>query len=84
MTEKINIKRSERTPNIDWIFCGNDCDYGLFLKEKPKTVALRIISEVFGDKDLSNMRFVYVPKYYRGHNCLQDTIEVYYRRTDYE
>ena len=49
-----------------------------FKKEKPKDVAIRLINTVFVDRDISNMRFVYIPRYYRGGNNLQDSIDVYY------
>ena len=76
---KVNIKRTARVPSYGWRLCGEDYGYGLFKKEKPKDVAIRLINTVFADKDISNMRFVYVPRYYRGGNNLQDSIDVYYR-----
>lgn len=76
---KVNIKRSTKVPSRDWWYCGEDYGYGLFKKEKPKDVAIRLIKTVFADKDISNMCFVYVPRYYRGGNNLQDSIDVYYR-----
>lgn len=48
-------------------------------KEKPKAIALRLISEVFGHGDLSNLKFVYYPKRYRGLQSLQDVLSVFYK-----
>ncbi len=78
---KVNIKRTARVPSYGWRLCGRSAcsGHGLFKKEKPKDVAIRLINTVFADKDISNMRFVYVPRYYRGGNNLQDSIDVYYR-----
>lgn len=79
MTNKINIRRAKRRPTIDWVRCGEEWGYNIFAKEKPKAIALRLISEVFGDGDLSNLKFVYYPKRYRGLQSLQDVLSVFYK-----
>lgn len=61
-------------------FCGEEHDYGMFKSRRPKEVAKGIIDAVFAGKDIENYVFVYIPRYYRGRNNLQDRIEVYYRK----
>ena len=59
-------------------FCGDETGYGLFKNEKPKAIAERIIRTAWGDRLKDGMSFVYKVHRYRGHNSLQDWVEVYY------
>lgn len=57
--------------------CGEDYGYCLFKSVNPKDAAKVIIHEVFTDEEINKREFVYVPHYYRGHNNLMDTLEIY-------
>lgn len=75
----MNIRRvSRRGPYSRFHLCGEECDYALFLNMKPKEVAKQIIRDRFGD-DTEHKLFLYWVRTYRGHNNLQDIVEVYYQ-----
>lgn len=79
--QKINIKRAYSPPNPSyWTFCGDDYDYKLFEKDPPMQVAVKIVKQVFGENNLDDKEFCYIPRKYNGSNCCKDQIEVYYRK----
>ena len=57
--------------------CGDDYGYCLFKSVYPKDAAMVIIHSVFTDEEMKNYEFVYWPHPYKGHNSLQDYIEVW-------
>ena len=61
-----------------WRFCGEEHDYGLLRREKPRDVAERLIHQVFSEDEISTKIFTYKTHYYTGINNLQDWVEVYY------
>ncbi len=68
-----------RGPYPKFVLCGEYWDYGLFRTRKPKQVAIDIIHDRFGD-DVGDKFFLYWVRTYRGHNNLQDIVEVYYKK----
>ena len=75
--KKIDITRVDKVP-YKFTWCGEEYGYGLFDNEKPKQVALRVIRNVFLNKDVSDIKFVYIVHKYTGHQSKQDILDVYY------
>lgn len=67
-----------------WKFCGEECGYGLFKMDSPRSIAERIVSQVFSEEEISKKIFMYKTHYYRGRNNLQDWVEVYYKDCIFE
>lgn len=75
----MNIRRvSRRGPYSRFHLCGEEWDYAMLRNRKPKEVAKQIIRDRFGD-DTEHKLFLYWVRTYRGHNNLQDIVEVYYQ-----
>ena len=75
----MDIKRvSRRGPYRRFHLCGQEWGYAMFRHRKPKAVAEQIIRDRFGD-DIKYKLFLYWVRTYRGHNNLQDMVEVYYQ-----
>lgn len=64
--------------NAGWKICGQEYDYSLFDKEKPKAMAERIVLEVFGEEWVKDKQFVYFASrnYQRD---FEDCLCVYYK-----
>lgn len=62
--------------------CGTDFGYNLWKSVNPKDAAKLVIHEVFDDSkhNIEEWEFVYVARYYRGNNNLQDTLEIWGKR----
>lgn len=69
------------TPLADgYKICVEDSGYSLFKSVYPKDIARLLIHEVFSDEEMKDYEFVYWPHPYKGHQSLQDYIEVWYKK----
>ena len=60
-----------------WKQCIMDADYGITEGTTPKKLAIRLLSETWGDKWIENKKFVYYV--YHGTNGYMDVIYVWYK-----
>lgn len=54
-------------------------DYGLFMNEKPKDMAIRLLIDTFGEEWTKDKKFVYNPYYYTGIHTFMDVLYVFYK-----
>lgn len=62
-----------------WKECITEWDYGLFMNEKPKNMAIRLLKETFGEQWMKDKVFVYNPYYYTGYNNYMDVLYIFYK-----
>lgn len=62
-----------------WKECITEWDYGLFMNEKPKEMAIRLLKETFGEEWMKDKEFVYNSHYYTGNNNYMDVLYVFYK-----
>ena len=68
-----------------WKIMGQDYDYRLFMQEKPKAMANRLIREFYeynfnNEADINDYEYLYYPYYYTGNNGYMDALYVFRRK----